>query len=314
MRMNHKSAKTITKTFICFLALIAISCAPEEPRETPTEEKLTMITSEDVFPVIDLEVQDFSRIYTKTKVANHSSTARDAIVQLLNDSVKLIVIPREFNKEEKNVVEKNQLEVHSSKIAYDGVAVLTNSANAISKISVEQLHAILTGNVQRWSGIKGSGISNAIVVGIGDPNSGVYEYIKNRLLPNEKFTSVVNYCKTSADIVAFVKEHPNAIGFVAISWLEGKPNNVNVLEVGDPNFKQDSTSRELEYFAPLQAHIYRDFYPLSRSIYVYTHNVGKGVAIGLSSFMVGNQGQKIIVKNGLVPATVPVRLVQLNNQ
>ena len=87
-----------------------------------------------------------------------------------------------------------------------------------------------------------------------------------------------------------------------------------MLEVGDPEFKSDSTVTEMEYFAPHQAHIYRNYYPLSRSIYIFTHKAGRGVARGFAAFAAGVDGQKIIVKNGLVPATMPVRLVQLQQQ
>ncbi len=272
-----------------------------------------MITSEDVYPVIDSQVQDFIRIYNKTKVTNLRSSTRDAIVQLLNDSVKLIVSSREFNAEEKNIVERNSLEVSSTKIAYDGIAVLSNTKNDLSRITIEELKWILTGKIDRWSKVKESNLTSAIVVGIGDINSGVYEYVKHRIAQDSTFASTVVQCASSSDVISFVHSHPNAIGFVGISWLNQQPDDVRALAIGDPAFKSDSTSNVLEYFAPYQAHIYRNFYPLSRAIYVYVHNAGKGVALGFTSFAAGNQGQKIIVKNGLVPATLPVRLVQLNN-
>jgi phosphate transport system substrate-binding protein len=36
-----------------------------------------------------------------------------------------------------------------------------------------------------------------------------------------------------------------------------------------------------------------------------------GLGTGFVSFVAGDQGQRIILKSGLVPATMPVRLIQV---
>lgn len=305
--------KTTILTLIASLA-VAWSACHEEERETPTKGNLTIISSEDVFPVIDLQVKDFTRVYDQTKITHLSSSTRDAIVQLLNDSVKLIVSTRDFNDEENKVIADNHLDVVATKIAYDGVAVVVNEKNALTKLSVDELKKILTGNISRWSNLKESKLSSAVVIAMGDPNSGVYEYLMSRLIGSEKLAPTVLPCTSTSEVLKVVSEHPNAIGFAGISWLPTAPENVKVLEIGDPKYKSDSTSTTLEYFSPHQAHIYRNYYPLSRPIYIFTHNAGRGVAVGFTSFAAGAEGQKIIVKNGLVPATMPVRLVQLNQQ
>ncbi len=271
-----------------------------------------MITSDDVFPVIDIQVKDFQRIYEEVKIVNRSASSREAIVQMLNDSIKLIVCARELNEEERRVIAQNDLEVDSIKIAYDGVAVIVNKKNSLSKVDIGTLKSLLSGKVQRWSDVKGSSLSSAVIVAMGDPNSGVHEFVKRRVLGNEQLTSSFYPCSSTDEVFSIVRERPNVIGFIGTSWLSKIPENISVLEIGDPNFKRDSTSTETEYFAPHQAHIYRKYYPLSRTIYIYSHNVGKGVGLGFTTFAASSDGQKIIVSNGLVPATMPVRLVQLN--
>jgi phosphate transport system substrate-binding protein len=273
-----------------------------------------MITSEDVYPVIDLQVRDFTRIYEEATITHLSSSTRDAIVQLLNDSVKLIVCPREFNDEEQRVIRENGLEITTTKIALDAVAVIVNAKNALTKITVDDLRSIVRGEKQRWSELRDAKLSSAVVIGIGEPNSGVYEYVKTRLTGDGTFATTLMPCSSTAEVLTFVKEHPNAIGFAPVSWLAGMSDSLRVLEIGDPAFKSDSTVTTLEYFAPHQAYIYQNFYPFSRPVYIYSKNAGRGVAVGFTSFSAGVEGQKIIVKNGLVPMTMPVRLVQLQQQ
>jgi len=271
-----------------------------------------MITSEDIFPVIDIQVKDFQRIYEQVKIVNRSLTSREAIVQMLNDSVKLIVCARELNEEERRVIAQNNIEVDSLKIAYDGVAVIVNKKNSLAKLDIVELRKILSGKIQRWSEVKGSSLSSAVIVAMGDPNSGVHEFVKRRVLDAEPLTQSFVPCSTTSEIFSIVQERPNVIGFVGTSWLAKMPEDLKTLEIGDPNFKRDSSSTEMQYFLPHQAHIYRKYYPLTRTIYIYSHNVGKGVGLGFTTFAASSDGQKIIVSNGLVPATMPVRLVQLS--
>lgn len=315
MKKNSISLKisAVIASALLFLTLFFISCNNEK-RESPTEGELTLISSEDVYPIMALEVQDFQRIYDKTKITHLSSSTRDAIVQLLNDSVKVIVSGRDFNNEEKQVIEKNGLEVSATKIAYDAVVVISNKNNGITKMTTTELADIFSGKKKLWSKFSDSKLSNEIFLAIGDINSGVHEFVAQKILGGKKIDAVVYPCSTTSQVIEMVKQHPNALGFITSSWLTDAVNLVNVVELGDPQFRRDSTQKEMEYFSPHQAHVYRNYYPLTRTIYILSHNVGKGVGLGFTSFVAGVEGQKIIVKNGLVPATMPVRLVQLTQQ
>jgi len=271
-----------------------------------------MVTSEDLYPVIDIQVKDFQRMYEEVKIVNYSASTREAMVQLLNDSVRLIVTARQLNDEERAVAMKNEFEIDSLRIAYDGVAVIVNKKNSLEQLSTEELKSILIGRMDRWSSFKKSSLTSAIVIAIGDPNSGVHEYIKQNVVGNEPLSPNLMPCLSTPEVFNIVNGHPNAIGFVSSAWLASMPENVQTLEIGDPRFRRDTTSTVMEYFQPHQAYIYQRLYPLSRSVNVYARNVGKGVGLGFMSFAASSDGQKIIVSNGLVPATMPVRLVQLS--
>ena len=52
------------------------------------------------------------------------------------------------------------------------------------------------------------------------------------------------------------------------------------------------------------------YYPLCRELYVISREGRTGLGTGFASFVAGDNGQRIFLKAGLVPATVPVRLVQ----
>jgi phosphate transport system substrate-binding protein len=270
-----------------------------------------MISSEDIFPVIDKEVKEFELMYEQAHITHLQSTTRDAIVQLLNDSVKLITSPRQLNDEENEVIKKYKLEVDTFKIAYDAVLVLVNEKNSLTRFTVEELRGILLGKVTKWRELGEKNNVGRIVVALGEPNTGMYEYIKKRIAGSQPLADVVVPCTTTIDVIAYVSGHSNAIGFVSQGWISKTPPKTRIADIGDPAYRRDSTSTTLEYFPPLQAHVYRNYYPLRRTLYIFSRNVGTGVGIGFAAFVTGAQGQKLFLKNGLVPATMPVRLVQL---
>lgn len=299
---------------VSFVFFVFGAGCQNDTEELPTRGKLTMISSEDIYPVIDAEVKEFESLYERAHITHLQSTTRDAIVQLLNDSVKVITSPRPLNDEEKEVVSKYKLEVDTFRIAYDAALILVNEKNSLTRIKVEDVRRILLGSVRDWRGLGEKNGVGRIVVALGQPNTGMYEYLKTRVAGTQPFADVIIPCATTNDVISYVAGHANAIGFASLEWVSSTPAKTRILNVGDPAFRRDSTSKTLEYFPPLQAHIYRNYYPLRRPLYLFSRNTGSGVGIGLTAFVTGAEGQKLFLKNGLVPATMPVRLIQLHSQ
>ena len=67
------------------------------------------------------------------------------------------------------------------------------------------------------------------------------------------------------------------------------------------------------FYKPYQAYIAEGFYPFTREVYCINRQSYAGLGYGFTSFIAGPQGQLIIVHTGLVPATMPVRLVEIKH-
>ena len=114
-------------------------------------------------------------------------------------------------------------------------------------------------------------------------------------------------------MVDFVSSHPDAIGMLGLNWLPDNKDKVKVLELADPD-APDSLGTRGKYFRPHQAYVFQGTYPLTRQIYFYSRADVYSVGIGFVSFVTSAPGQKIVLNSGLVPATMPVRLVQLTSE
>jgi phosphate transport system substrate-binding protein len=293
------------------LALASLACQPER-KETPTKGHAIVITSESVSPLIDSEKAKFEELYPDAKVTLEIAHAREAIARLFNDTIKVIISSRALNAQEREVARKANLEIAEYKIAIDAIAIIVNPANPVDRLRTTQLDSILTGAITSWKEVGGAS-SARIELCFPSRNSGTFETIGEKLLRGSEPAKPEAVTATSGEMVDFIAGHPNAIGMLGLNWVSTNKEKVKVLELADPN-APDSTGTKGKYFQPHQAYVFQGFYPLTREIYFYSRADMYSVGIGFVSFVTSAPGQKIVLNSGLVPATMPVRLVQLTSE
>jgi phosphate transport system substrate-binding protein len=296
------------------LAWTSLGCGPNE-EESPTKGNLVVVADESVAPAMKDIVAEFNHLYTNAHVTLIVSTSREAIVKLLNNEAKVVVSARRFNSEEEGVIKKYDLNVDSIRIAYDGIAAIVHPSNPTNQLSLNQLGQIVTGKVNRWKELSAKAKSSLrILVAIGGPNTSDYEMIKTDIARGEPLTTRLYPCSTSTQVIELTARRPDAIGFVGVAWLRGDSSKVKVLELGTDEYFTDSVGRQVRYFAPEMAHIFRGFYPLCRTIYIYSREKGFGLGAGFMTYVASPDGQKIVKDHGLVPATQKIRLVRPSSE
>jgi len=270
----------------------------QEKRQTTTKGNISVLVGEAAFPLVQKEAAEFMRLYERAHIEISPTTSREAIVQLLTGKVATIIVSRELNEEEKKAVEAYKLSVRSWPFAMDAVVIIVNPENKVSRITYEQARGIFSGNTASWKTLGGS--SQAIEPFVLSRNTGTAEYFLKTVVRDTLFAAAAKRCSSSAQLVDLVSSRRPAIGFVGLAWANEK---VKVLEVAI-----DGNS---SFAAPYQASIYRGDYPLRRTLHIMSTDTGyAGLTTGFVTFLTSAQGQKIVTKFGLVPVTMPVRIVQ----
>jgi phosphate transport system substrate-binding protein len=301
-------------------ALGLVQCGNQN-EETPTKGNATVICAESVAPIITKEVEKFQEFYPEAHVNLQIATSREAIVKLVNGDVKVVVSARDFNNEEQAIIDKYKLEIGKFRIALDGVAVIVHPTNSLKSLTMNQLSQIFSAQTTVWKKVESTLKATPIQLARFSPNSGTDEFFKSTVLKGKDYAAEAYPCTSSTHIIQFVSSHPNSVGFVALSWLTpGSRENetrVKVLELR----QEDSTGVAREFYYPYQAHIYRHFrdggyYPLSRAVYVFSKEGLFKVEAGFTTFVMGNDGQRIILNAGLVPGNPqqPIKLSSRGNE
>jgi phosphate transport system substrate-binding protein len=84
-------------------------------------------------------------------------------------------------------------------------------------------------------------------------------------------------------------------------------NRIRVVSLVPVNPQTD----EAPTMKPFQAYVALKQYPLWRNVQITLREPRVGLGTGFASFVASDSGQRIVLKSGLVPATAPVRIVEL---
>lgn len=113
-----------------------------------------------------------------------------------------------------------------TKIARDGVCVITNNSNPVSDLSQGQVQAIFDGSVSSWSSVPGARAHGAIDLLTRTAASGTADAFQQIFMggtaPGAHRISGTAVAKQSNGLVAeSVRSDPNAIGFVSLDFVPG---------------------------------------------------------------------------------------------
>ena len=70
----------------------------------------------------------------------------------------------------------------------------------------------------------------------------------------------------------------------------------------------------IAFYQPYQAYMAQGKYPLLRDVVMISREARSGLASGFMAFVASDKGQRIVLKSGLVPATMPIRIIEVNHE
>jgi phosphate transport system substrate-binding protein len=315
LKPRRKGTDRLRPWLMILLVLGFSSCRKSKAVEDTVESGfLTIAVSESHAPLMQAEAELFMRLYTKAHITILPMQTRQAAVTLLNDSLACVIMDRPFNDEEESVAAQSKVRIDSVVIARDAMAVIVNLFNDLERITPDGLRAVLEGRITDWARIPGAGLSGSIRTVSTGINSGAYELLRRRffLIP-DGFVPAIRAADQN-EVLRTVAGHLGALGFVSLACLKDtsafkvEKQKVRALELIGADSSGLAVVQRLH-----QANVYLGKYPFHFPVIMYVRGSKSRLALGFSGFVASTQGQQLILNRGLVPATTPVRLVQLTS-
>jgi phosphate transport system substrate-binding protein len=263
---------------------------------------------------MDTEVFTYSHLNKYASIQAHTAPEASIIEQLLADSIQAAVIGRELTEEELAFFKSKQRVPESFLIAKDGIALIVHPEHADSVIHIDKIKGIFNGTDSLWSQIQDGGNNRAVKVVFDHPGSCNARSIR------EKFgvSSFPSWCfseETTENVINFVHNNPGSLGVISLSWISDAEDStcakyrklVRPLGIIDPTnvIKPDMPRR------PFQAYVFDGTYPLRRDVYYIRTGLRGTLGTGFANHLIGEKGQLIIHKMGMVAAKTPNRTVKI---
>jgi ABC-type phosphate transport system substrate-binding protein len=299
---------------LTFVVLLS-GCYPEK-KETTTRGNLYLLLTESAAPVLVEEVNQFLSLYGPdgANISYAVVSSEEAIQRFVDDTVQCIFTIRPLKAAERSLVTRTAgLDFTEIAIAHDAVVVVAHHENSVDRITTTELRSVLTGTYTRWEQLSHAGKMKGRIEVIYQDSSDVSWYLAQRILQRQTVRKDVRHANSSLQLLKAVVNQPLSIACVGLNWIDSARVPAKMLSVAETAQPADTTFQIAPealgtFYEPHPAHIYRKFYPLRRTIYLYARAPLGSFAAGFSAFVANKDGQRIFLVRRLVPGTQPIRL------
>ncbi|MBI5662151.1 MULTISPECIES: PstS family phosphate ABC transporter substrate-binding protein [Ignavibacterium] len=300
---------TLNKSGVFLVAVIIILFGCDRnnsPSDTPTSGDLTISVDQTFKPLIDSEVSTFESIYKYADVKVQYKSENEAFDDLMNDSIRVIIVSRKLNSEEIKQFQKWEIVPRVTKIAYDAIALIGSKDLKDTVFTIDELKSLLSGekivpSLNKTKIIFDS--NNSSTMRLLSEKAGVKNFSKNCFALN-----------STQAVLDYISKGSNCIGIIGVNWISDQDDSSNQNFLKSIKVLEISSNENSEPLKPYQAYIAQKTYPLYREVYIISKEAYNGLGTGFTAFVSSERGQRIVLKFGLVPATMPIRLVEIVNE
>lgn len=296
-----------------------VSCSGGEQSkvtDTPTSGTIRVGIDHSYTLLAEAQVYAFEAFYRYAKLDTVFMNEADLINAFMNDSLPLIMINRKLTDSEEQYLKERHFNPRTTRVAKDAIAFILNRENSDSTFFFKNIREIFQGKVTRWDQIRPGSDLGKITVVFDHSNSSNPRYLKEKFAL-VSFPATCSAARNNREVIDFVERNRNAIGVISVNWISDPQDTVShsflkrfrVAAIAIEGDNSPNTS----FYKPYQGYIHKGIYPFTREVYLINRQTYSGLAYGFSAFVAGEKGQSIMLRSGMVPAAMPVRVVEIRN-
>jgi phosphate transport system substrate-binding protein len=270
---------------------------PNERTDTDTPERgqIHISVDESFKPVIDSQIQVFEALYPGAKVIAEYKPEAECFRDLIKDSTRMIIVTRGLTETEEKFY-KDSLKYGPTwdKVANDAIALVVNNRSKDTILTMAKIRGILDGTTG----------DKEIAVFDGLNATSTVRFAVDSILRGKSFApNKVFATKSSQEVINYVSENENAIGFVGVSWIGNKEDTSQLSFMKKVKIAAvECNCPEKTFVKPYQYNILSRRYPLVRGLYYILKENYDGLGSGFANFMEYEKGQLIFWRSYLGPS------------
>src|SRR6266545_2570056 len=279
-----------------FALLALTSCGPDSSA-TASDSSAAYIQNKGSDTIVNLALawaEKYQAEHKEIRISVTGGGSGTGIAALLNKTVDIANASRQIKPEEVNEAKSNGVNPVEHIIARDAIAVIVNPENPVSQLTLQQISDIYSGKIDNWSEVGGE--NRPIVRLSRETNSGTHVYFLKTVIRLGKsddktlFSTDTLLLPSSEEIVAEVRQNPNAIGYDGLGYV---PKDLKMIAIA----KKDGDA----YVLPAIDTVNDKTYPIARDLYMYTNGEPTGAVKEYLDWILSPEAQEIVAELGFVP-------------
>lgn len=235
-----------------------------------------------VEPIINAAIPGFRERYPEVYISYDAQGSSVGIKGILSGTYSLGASSRDLKESEKS---QGAQEIP---IALDGVAVIVNSSIPIENLTLEQLNALYSGTITRWSELGGP--DAPVVLFNRDEASGTRDCFHSLVIDpfDNSFTPEAAVVTSNGDMVAKIASTPYSIGYCGFGYIGSNPRTKAV---------------SIDGIRPTPVNVQNGSYPVSRKLIMVTNGIPADGSISKTfiDYLLSEEGQAIIAEEKFIP-------------
>ncbi|MDY6842479.1 MAG: phosphate ABC transporter substrate-binding protein [Thermodesulfobacteriota bacterium] len=167
------------------------------------------------------------------------------------------------------------------KFAIDGIAIVVNPQNPVSRMSKNQVRNIFSGVVRNWKELGGE--AREINVYTRDASSGTRKVFWKKALDKGDITKAANFVKSNGAMKTAIGVDPYGIGYVSVGYVDEmiKPVIIDGIEPSLENVRKGE-------------------YSVARGLYMNIKGEPTGLTKLFMEYILSQEGQHIVEEKGFI--------------
>jgi len=276
MKEKDRERGSTGSSFFClfffwlFFTFFYFSCSLR-----PGQKGITVAGSTSIQPFADQWAEVFMARLPGRVINVQGGGSSAGIQAALSGAAQIGMSSRELKPEEKVLKEFI--------VAWDGLAIIVHPSNPVDDLSLEKVREIFAGRIISWKEV--GGLDRKIHVVTREEGSGTRGAFQEMVMHGERITKKAIVQDSNGTVREVVAGDPYAIGYISLGLLEPRVKAI----------KLDGVEASIE-------NVVRGNYKLIRPFILVTHGEPAQEARDFIQFILSEEGQNLIQKQGLIPA------------
>lgn len=260
------------------VAGLAVGCGSNSgvDAKSAKETKVTVSGSTSVGSPMEKLAEAFEGKNSGVKVEVQQLGSSAGIKNAIEGVSEIGMSSRDLKDEEKSSGLKETI------IATDGIAVITNKANKVTDLTLDQVKDIYTGKITNWKEVGGE--DAPIVVVSREDGSGTRDGFQEKVgFESEELIKDAQISDGSGNIKSTVEGNANAIGYISFGYVD---EAVNAVKVDGVEINHETVAN--------------NEYVIARPFILVNKDGISDNAQALIDFILSDEGQSILEEKGFI--------------